>query len=178
MEFLDERSRGAAETLIERKAPDLGLPLTECATTGPLDPCTLVIFGASGDLTARKVIPALYNLFVHDSLPSPFTILGCARTSMSDEDFRARVGSTFSQGARRWEEFAAHLFYHTLEYNSGASYGKLAERLHHLDSEYGAGRNRVFYLAVPPDLYPMLAEMIGRNGMGAEDGDGRGWVRI
>ena len=178
MELLDERRHGAADALIEGKAPDLGLPLTQCATTGPLDPCTLVIFGASGDLTARKVIPALYNLFMHDSLPSPFTILGCARTSMSDEEFRARVGSTFSRGAPRWDEFAAHLFYQALEYNSGASYGKLAERLDYLDGEYGAGRNRVFYLAVPPDLYPMVAEMIERNGMGAEDGDGRGWVRI
>jgi glucose-6-phosphate 1-dehydrogenase len=178
MAALDERTRGAPEALIEGKAPNLGLPLTECAETGPLDPFTLVIFGASGDLTARKVIPALYNLFVHDSLPSSFTVLGCARTSMSDEEFRGSVGRTFSQTAPSWEEFAAHLFYHRLEYDSDASYGTLAERLRELDGKRGTEGNCIFYLAIPPNLYSSVAEAIGRSGMARETADGKGWVRI
>ena len=159
-------------------APDLGLPLSECVTTGPLEPCTIVIFGASGDLTARKLVPSLYNLFVHDSLPRPFTILGCARTSMGDEEFRVKLRGAFPEAPARWEEFAGHLFYQALEYDSVHGYVALAGRLRELDRERGTGGNRVFYAAVPPDLYSTVTEMIGRQGLAREREDGNGWSRI
>jgi len=178
MEFGPERPRETAGALIKGTAPDLGLPLSECVTAGPLDPCTIVIFGASGDLTARKLVPSLYNLFVHDSLPRPFTILGCARTAMGNEEFRARLRGAFPQAPARWEEFAAHLFYQALEYDSVPGYLALTERLRELDRERGTGGNRVFYLAVPPDLYSTVAEMIGREGLAREGEAGNGWSRI
>ena len=79
-----------AKTLIgDRK----GSPAEPCLTEDRPDPCTLVIAGASGDLTARKVVPALFNLYTRNSLPEPFLVVGCARTKMSDEEFTAAGGN-------------------------------------------------------------------------------------
>jgi len=69
---------------------DLGLAPNHCGVSPPLEPCTVIIFGASGDLTARKLIPALFNLYRTGGLPQPFRIVGCARTAMTREQFRAR----------------------------------------------------------------------------------------
>ena len=154
----------------------------ECVTVGPLDPCTIVIFGASGDLTSRKLVPALYNLYLNDGLPKPFIIVGASRTDLSHDEFREKLkascAATDNSDLALWHEFAGNLYYKPLIYDSLDSYRELAEFLRELDEEYKAGGNRLFDLAVPPSLYPTIAEMLGAAGLSREEKDGNGWCRI
>ncbi len=146
------------------------------------EPCTIVIFGASGDLTAGKLIPALYNLYLNGILPAPFSIVGCARTALSNLEFinRLKNDSLTAHPANpdQWEQFAVNLHYHQIDYDSPSSYATLADYLKKLDKGKGARGNRLFHLAVPPDLYPKISEMLGRAGLAAEKGGGNGWSRI
>ncbi|UCG13466.1 MAG: glucose-6-phosphate dehydrogenase [Deltaproteobacteria bacterium] len=169
-------------TVVKGKASDLGVYVSECLTVGPVDPCTIVIFGASGDLTARKLIPALYHLHLNDTLPDPVSIVGCARTPMGNEEFRERLRDAHMDGASvdlsRWDEFAANLYYHPVLYDSLQSFTDLAEYLRSLDKQRHTQGNRIFYLAIPPTLYQGTAEMIGQIGLAREAEDGNGWSRI
>jgi glucose-6-phosphate 1-dehydrogenase len=169
-------------TRVEAKTTPMDLPGEECLTVGPLDPCTIVIFGASGDLTGRKLIPALYNLYLHNGLPKPFVIVGCSRTSMNHEQFRERLKPSHPGAGRldmsRWGEFAENIYYQPIVYDSPSSYRDLAAFLKKLDSQYHTTGNRIFDLAVPPVLYSTIAEMIGNAGLAKEGDNGNGWVRI
>ncbi len=169
-------------TRVEAKAPSLDIPAAECVTMGPLDPCTIVIFGASGDLTSRKLIPALYNLYLHDGLPKPFLIVGASHTEMSREEFRERLRSAYPDAETadlsRWEEFATNLYYKPVVYNSLDSFTDLAGFLKELDEKYYTRGNRIFDLAVPPHLYPLIGEMLGKAGLSQERGNGNGFSRI
>ncbi len=154
----------------------------EFVTPGSLPPCSLVIFGASGDLTTRKLIPAFYSLHLSNNLPDPFTIVGSSRTELSNEEFReklrqATIDDAGMDGAG-WDDFAAKLFYHHVSYDSIDSYNELAGFIKELDQQNGTKGNKIFYLAVPPTLYLGIAEMIGRAGLSREDTDGNGWARI
>jgi glucose-6-phosphate 1-dehydrogenase len=154
----------------------------EFVTPGSLSPCTLVIFGASGDLTARKLIPAFYSLYLTNSLPEPFAVVGCSRTGYSHEEFRERLKQAIVGEGKidlgRWEGFAQKLFYQPVIYDSEQSCQALAAYLHGLDQEQNTGGNRIFYLAVPPTLYPVIAKKIGEVGLAREGKDGNGWARI
>ena len=169
-------------TRVKAKAPSLDIPAAECVTVGPLDPCTIVIFGASGDLTARKLVPALYNLFLNDGLPSPFVIVGTSRTSLSHQEFREKLKTSCAKAETadlsRWEEFAGNLYYQTVVYDSLESYKELSDFLRTLDEEHQTQGNRIFDLAVPPSLYPIIGEMLGKSGLSREDENGNGWSRI
>jgi glucose-6-phosphate 1-dehydrogenase len=169
---------GVAKT----KTLDLEMPSCDCVRSGKLDPCTIVIVGASGDLTSRKLIPALFNLSLQDGLPDSYNIVGCARTELSDEDFRNRMktAATVAGGSDNsdWDNFAANLFYQTLKYDEPSSFDSLNQFLTHLDEAKRTGGNTIFYLATPPHLYLTLARMIGRAGIAAEGQNGRGWSRI
>jgi len=146
------------------------------------EPCTIIIFGASGDLTARKLLPALFNLFGSDSLPKPFSIVGCSRTPLTDEDFRARLAAACVEAGEtqssRWREFAANLHYHPVSYDAQPTYIELAAFLKDLDRQKHTQGNRIFYLAVPPALYPVIAEQIGRAGLADEEAEDSGWSRM
>lgn len=140
-------------------------------------PCGIVIFGASGDLTSRKLIPALFSLFLEGQLPDTFYIVGCSRTSMDDEHFRHLLREKLTeQGVDldRWDTFAARLFYHPLSYEP-ESFAELGAFLHHRDEQFATQGNRLFDLAVPPQLYPVIAELLGQAGLATEDD---GWARI
>jgi glucose-6-phosphate 1-dehydrogenase len=154
----------------------------EFITPGSLLPCTLVIFGASGDLTARKLIPAFYSLYLVDSLPEPFTIVGCSRTNLSNDAFREKLKQAIAKEEKidldRWDGFAAKLFYQPVTYDSQESCRELAEYLRGLDQERNTDGNRVFYLAVPPTLYSIIAKKIGETGLSREGKNGNGWARI
>nr|MBF0223500.1 glucose-6-phosphate dehydrogenase [Desulfobulbaceae bacterium] len=136
---------------------DCGCSFTNLHT----DPCLIVIFGASGDLTARKLIPALYRLFSQGSLPENFVIVGCSRTRMNDAEFCAHLEKHLSSqefGTKKsWQEFAAHLRYVQLLYDSPKSFADLATSLKAFDEEFRTGWNRIFYLATPPSLYGAIA---------------------
>jgi len=154
----------------------------EFVTPGSLTPCTLVIFGASGDLTARKLIPAFYSLYLTDSLPEPFAVVGCSRTSLTNDAFREKQKQAIAREGKidlsRWDGFAAKLFYQPVIYDSEESCRELAVYLRDLDQERKTGGNRIYYLAVPPTLYPVIAKRIGEAGLSREVKEGNGWARI
>jgi glucose-6-phosphate 1-dehydrogenase len=152
-----------------------------CALDRPSDPCTIVILGASGDLTYRKLIPALFNLFCMGGLPEPFRIIGCGRTRISDDAFRKKMEMSVSKSGIDldcWGDFSAKLHYRNLIYDSPDSYGELAGYLHQLDLEKGTKGNRIFYLALPMFLYGTTAELLGASGLVTQDENDKGWTRL
>ncbi len=143
-------------------------------------PCTLVIFGASGDLARRKLIPALYALFRQNRLPEPFTVVGCGRTELTDDQFRSRLKDSFQADGSdlsAWDAFASCLHYSPLTYNQ-ESFTGLRETLLHLDREKQCQGNRIFDLAVPPSLYPVIADLLGSVQLAGEHNSHNGWTRI
>jgi glucose-6-phosphate 1-dehydrogenase len=148
------------------------------------DPCTVILFGASGDLAKRKVIPAMYDLAQHDSLGERYAIIGFARTPMTDESFRTTIGEaaqTISEvgpiDPAKWSEFSSNLYYSAGEYGNPDSYTQLAKRLAQIDAERKLGGNRLFYLSTPPEVYPDIVEQLGRAGL-ARPANPNSWVRI
>jgi len=174
-----EKENQVAETVIEGVAEDLKRTEGGCIMDGTIEPCTLVIIGASGDLTARKLVPSLFNLYLNKGLPKPFLIVGCGRTEMTDEAFRESMKEALVQNSRvdqeKWEAFAGSMFYRAIQYDIPSSYADLAERIQGLDREYGTKGNRIFYLAIPPGLYETTARMLGRAGLSEQR---EGWSRI
>lgn len=145
-----------------------------------LEPCTIVIFGASGDLTRRKLIPALFSLFDRGKMPVPFSIIGCSRTELNDEQFRNQLFEYFSDeniNREKWNKFSENLHYKSLSYDQ-TSFNRLAEFLDKLDREKQIGGNRIFDLAVPPTLYPVIAELLGNAGLADKKRQRTGWSRI
>jgi glucose-6-phosphate 1-dehydrogenase len=142
------------------------------------DPCLLVIFGASGDLTSKKLMPALYSLAFRRLLPEKFGIVGAARSEESDDAFRERMKKAVQEHARDpfkdevWDGLAAGMRYVTLDFADDNGEDKLAETLTELDQERGTMGNRVYYFAVPPSAIGTLVEEIAQR-RGAE-----GWVRL
>jgi len=149
----------------------------------PGDPCVIVMFGASGDLAKRKLLPALYDLAVHSCLAPRFRLLGFARTEMSDDQFRSEATEFLPEKApdgkpsANRQEFLQHMQYFNGEYDDPDSYQRLAKRLEQLDREGQLGGNRLFYLATPPQVYPRVVEQLGRAGL-AKPQNGNSWVRI
>ena len=146
------------------------------------DPCTLVIFGASGDLTRRKLVPAVWHLQQQGRLPEQFALVGVARSDMSSEQFRARMGEALEEfvGATGDEvdAFLARLHYVSGDPGDPDFYGRLNQQLRQLDGDAGTGGNRCFYCSVPPQVYLTIIEQLGKAGLHQEHQDGAGWVRI
>ena len=148
------------------------------------EPCSVILFGASGDLAKRKVIPAMYDLAQHNSLGERYAIVGFARTPMTDESFRATIGEaakTISEVGpiepAKWDAFSSNLYYSAGEYRDQNSYAQLAKRLAEIDAEKKLGGNRLFYLSTPPEVYPDIVEQLGRAGL-ARPANPNSWVRI
>src|ERR1700734_3105586 len=151
---------------------------------GTAEPCAVVLFGASGDLAKRKVIPAMFDLATHNSLGSRYVIVGFARTSMTDESFRASTGEaakTMSElghiDPKQWDDFASCLYYSSGDYSDPQAYEQLAKRLAELEATNKLGGNRLFYLSTPPEVYPHIVEQLGRAGL-SRPGSANSWVRI
>src|SRR6202521_3878627 len=152
--------------------------------SGVNEPVTVVLFGASGDLAKRKVIPAMYDLATHNSLGPRYAIVGFARTSMSDEIFRSASGEAAKSisevgpiDPNKWNEFASNLYYQAGEYGNPEDFAKLAKRLVELESEKKLSGNRLFYLSTPPEVYHHIVEELGRAGL-ARPSSPNAWVRI
>src|SRR6266850_5654230 len=134
-------------------------------------PCTVVIFGATGDLTHRKLLPALYNLAADGELPPAVTIVGFARRKKSDEEFRRDLEEAtrkFSRQAVRdeiWKTFAQSIFYHQSEFGDEAGYKTLAKRLDKIDKERGTRGNRLFYFAAAPDQFESILKHLKAAGL-------------
>ena len=148
------------------------------------DPCAIVIFGASGDLTRRKLIPALFELANCGSLASRFAIVGFARSPLSDtafQDSAAEAVRSDSESCRVSEEslraFAQSFAYVAGEYDQPGGFEKLSHRLDELDKERHLEGNRLFYLATPPSVYPKVIAQIKKAGLAKPAKDGA-WARI
>ena len=161
---------------------DFGNGQQPCVTPQPPDPCTIVIFGASGDLTARKLVPALFNLYRIGGLPVPFQIVGCARTVMDHDEFRAKLERHLvldgPSERSQWRDLAPLIHYHPVEYGDITSFVELFAYLKKLDQDNKTLGNRVFYLAIPPVSYETVARHLGKAGLATEKQDGHGWSRI
>lgn len=134
------------------------------------DPCILVIFGATGDLTGRKLLPALYNLARDGQLPSHFACVGFARREKSNAIFRDEMKNAVSQYSRvkpldqdLWETFCEQIFYHQSEFHEDEGYEKLNALLKDLDIRLGTKGNRVFYLSTQPSFFPLIIEKLSQH---------------
>lgn len=146
--------------------------MTESGPSRPGSRLTLVIFGASGDLTRRKLVPALYSLHRDGVLAPGISVLGIARTPKTDDLFRKEMRQGCNAHARRrpvetatWDEFAAGLFYHPGDPNEPAFYRGLSEVLERIDQSRGGDDNRIFYLALPPTYFPPVLRGLGEAGL-------------
>jgi glucose-6-phosphate 1-dehydrogenase len=146
-------------------------------------PCIVVIFGASGDLTKRKLVPALYKLVQQRLLPAEFAIVGLARTEMTTDEFRARMKEAVVEFSAEksvdeevWNSFAQSLYYITGDINTPDDYRKLSELLEQVDKERGTQGNRLFYLSVAPRFYSEAVKQLGEAGLAKPKGET--WVRV
>ena len=137
--------------------------------------CAIVIFGASGDLTRRKLIPSLFRLFRRGLLPEHFFILGCARAPLTDESFRAGIAAALGQTG---PDFLRHVFYAETAYDDAAAYHALASRLESLEERHKTGGRRLFYLSTPPGLILPIARNLGRMGLAKETGVSGHWPHL
>lgn len=143
-----------------------------------IDNQILVIFGASGDLTARKLIPAVYNLFQKKYLPEKYAILGVGRTAYDDNSFRKKVvleNKHLSGDDDSLKQFAAMIHYQSIDTSKADDYKLLRERLSDLDQEAHTSKNIIFYLSVPPNLYPVIPKRLAEVGLNNEE---NGWRRV
>ena len=131
------------------------------------DPCIMVIFGATGDLTGRKLLPAIYNLASDGQLPAHFACVGFARRDKSNDDFRSEMSEAISQFSRTkpidqelWKNFSEQIYYHRSNFNEDEGYEGLRKLLDKLDSELGTNGNRLFYLSTPPAYFPDIIKKL------------------
>jgi glucose-6-phosphate 1-dehydrogenase len=147
-----------------------------------LEPCVMVIFGATGDLTHRKLLPALYNLALEHPLPAGFSVVAFARRSYNDETFRQQALDSINQFSRQkpvnpqiWASFSSGIHYLQSNFHDPTGYEKLYALLNKLDQERGTSGNRIFYLATPPSQYPEIIQHLGTAGLNRNR---KGWTRI
>jgi glucose-6-phosphate 1-dehydrogenase len=148
------------------------------------DPCVVVIFGASGDLTKRKLVPALFRLMKQRLIPGEFAVLGTARQKMSDDEFRAAMHEAMGKygGEEQidetvWESFARGLYYVQGEFGDAEAYPRLKEKLTAIDAERGTRGNRIFYLSTAPQFFEVITEQLGVAEMAQPESD-QSWVRV
>ncbi len=149
-------------------------------------PTTIVIFGASGDLTERKLIPALYTLDLEGRLPERYAVIGVARSEFTDEAFRAHLRKGAQANSRltdsddvAWERFASHLYYCQGAYDDPATYSALAARMAETDDACDTCGSHLFYLSTPPQLYPIIVAHLGAAGLSRRGSAGQdSFVRI
>jgi glucose-6-phosphate 1-dehydrogenase len=128
----------------------------------------LVIFGASGDLTKRKLIPALYELYIQNLLPKKFAVLGASRSDLTDEEFRKRV-EEFLPSGKDVEDFKQKLFYQSVQNNSKDDFVPLKNRLNEISLSNNIEQNYVFYLSTPPSLYAVIPKLLCESGLSKSD---------
>src|SRR5688572_18511112 len=146
-----------------------------------VDGCVLVIFGASGDLTRRKLLPAIYNLAESQHLPERFAILGVARPVIPEPEFRAQMRERVRDAegepleTAKWQAIEDRLAYVAGEFNDAALYDTLARRIQEIVATQGIPPNVLFYFAIPPDLFGEVARRLADAGLTRED---QGWRRV
>src|SRR3954451_6410750 len=147
------------------------------------DPCAVVLFGATGDLTHRKLVPALYHLARGGTLPSECAIVGFARRDWTDDEFRTDLQASLSKSgeadfAEFWPQFASRLVFASGTFDDPAAYARLKERLEQLDASHGTGGNRLYYLAVAPEFFATIITQLGKAGLVYPSRDESPWSRV
>ncbi len=152
----------------------------------PTDPCILVIFGVTGDLTARKLMPALYNLAKEGLLPLHFSCVGFARREKNTDEFRREMYLSVKEHSRSgeidenvWSNFSSKLFYHRSEFDDDDGYKTLRKFLQKIDEEENTRGNRIFYLATQAAYFPVVIEKLSENGhIYPETEENTPWSRV
>ncbi len=151
----------------------------------PPEPCGIVIFGALGDLTRRKLLPSLFRLFRRGLLPSSFFVIGCLTRSrhLDDASYRQSIrdllaGEEANHPCAMLDEFVARCYYQPGDAKDPALFADLAARLETLSVLHGTGARRLFYLSVPPPLYAPILAHLGHSGLAFEPADDQGWSRV
>jgi glucose-6-phosphate 1-dehydrogenase len=147
------------------------------------DPCSIVFFGASGDLFKRMLLPAVYSLRMHGTLPNDFAVVGVSRAEYTDETFRDYCKEQLEQFApadqkpqgAMWEDFAKRLSYIAGEFDDHKTYGELAKQIADNDKDLGTKSNRLFYLSTPPSVFPTIIDLLGEADLNQQHD---GWARI
>ncbi|MFS0728103.1 glucose-6-phosphate dehydrogenase [Paenibacillus sp. 1P07SE] len=146
-----------------------------------MEPTTIVLFGATGDLAKRKIYPALYNLFLDRKLPSDFTLVGLGRREVPVDVFRANVERSLREFSRREgsnsaavSQFVQSFYYQVLDVGHSEDYDRLLRFVKEREAGYGAVANRLFYLSVGPEFFGPIAENIKASGLGSDCG----WKRL
>ena len=158
-------------------------PLREGLSTRAVpQPCSVVIFGATGDLTHRKLVPALYNLAADGELPPAVAVVGFARREKSDDEFRQEMEESTRKFSRQsvrdeiWKTFAQSIFYHQSDFGDESGYKTLATKLDKIDKERGTRGNRLFYFAVAPDQFEPILKHLKTAGLNqTREGS---WARV
>jgi glucose-6-phosphate 1-dehydrogenase len=146
-----------------------------------IEPTIFVIFGGAGDLTWRKLVPALFDLSEDRSLPADFSVIAVDRVDVSDETLRRRLHAGVKKFARHkvvksgaWREFARHLHYQRGDFKKRHTYTTLGEHCAKLEQEWGTKAHRIFYMATPPSLFGEIPKYLGKAGLALD----REWTRI
>jgi glucose-6-phosphate 1-dehydrogenase len=139
-----------------------------------------VIFGASGDLTKRKLVPALYSLFVQNLLPEKFALLGVSRSVFTDDEFRLAMKSAVNDfkeidNTERIADFVSKIHYHPIKFDDASTYLSLKKRIELLRNEEDICGNTIFYLSTPPNLYGIIPCHLASVGLNIQDD---GWKRV
>ncbi|HMC50465.1 MAG TPA: glucose-6-phosphate dehydrogenase, partial [Solirubrobacterales bacterium] len=148
----------------------------------PAPPCAMVIFGATGDLTKRKLIPALYNLIVHGLLPEAFAVVGVGRSELSDDEFRKRMEKDLKEFAtaeidpKKLKWLSSRMRYVVVDPEDSKTFKDLAGVLAAVDEERGTAGNYLFYLAVPPSIFEQYVDCLGETGLMKETEES--WRRV
>ncbi|HEY8298164.1 MAG TPA: glucose-6-phosphate dehydrogenase [Candidatus Baltobacteraceae bacterium] len=148
------------------------------------DPCTIVFFGASGDLFKRMLMPAIYNLRVEDILPTNFSLIGFARSEYTDDEFRAyckQAVDEFSHSGKAnpslWNDMAKRISYMAADFSDTSHFEALKKRLDESAEQLGTGGNVLFYLATPPAVFPQIIDQLKRAKLDPKN-NAKGWTRI
>ena len=162
-------------------AEDIAATSNSTGPGRPGDPCIMVIFGASGDLTKRKLIPALYNLAKDNLLSKEFALVGFARNDLSSEQFRDMIGKEIGEYATTkvdpdlWHWFSRRIYDCSGDFDDTASYNKLCDLLTQIDKEHGTRGNYFYYLATAPNFFAPIVKQLGAASLVTED---HGWRRV
>ena len=140
-------------------------------------PTIFIVFGGTGDLTSRKIAPALYNLFLDGWLPGKYAIIGTGRTKFTDEQFRTNLHNDIDQFSRsgkataaKWGEFEKNIYYQVSDIKDAETYKEFGKAIDKLNAEWKIEANVIFYLAVAPNFFPIIASNISKAKL-AEDKD-------
>ncbi|MHC4638615.1 MAG: hypothetical protein ACYTBV_14120, partial [Planctomycetota bacterium] len=149
--------------------PDITRQDILCAET-PAPPTGFIVFGASGDLVARKLLPGLFQLYKRELLREDFFFFGAGRKKLSDEKFRDHAQQAISKqnsdiSSDQLSNFISKIYYISGDYNDGQFYRNIREKLDQLNKKHNTGQNFVFYLSIPPFLYPDVVEQLGSSGL-------------